>query len=347
MISIVLVHYHAEELIINAIQSVIKFGGYDSRYYEFIIVDNSQNFDEKRLLNLNAPHKYHNPGYNSGFARAVNYGIKNSTGEYVILMNQDACLIEKNSLKKMIDLHGTLPERCILGCAIQDEKGEFQESVWIDDPGLKREWRFGPIYHKLNPNWKEKFEQRKREMHSKSGFVHRINGAFLIIPVKHAKSINEILFDQDFFLYGEDIEWALRLKKNKWNFFYLSEINIMHLGSASSPNVLIKNAQITISDWLVLKKHFGATYLVIYLILFFFNRNLENFLFKFYKIKNGNFPSELYNSYQFKMKLHKYLFKKYAWKIIQLKKISSVDSFLLNFYKNDQKFISEIQRFQY
>jgi GT2 family glycosyltransferase len=278
MISIVLVHYHAEELIVKAIQSVLTYGGYDSQYYEFIIVDNSQNFDEKQLLNLNARHKYHNLGYNSGFARAVNYGIKNSTGEYVILMNQDACLIEENSLKKMIDLHQTLPVRCILGCALKDEKGEFQESVWIDDPGLKREWRFGPIYQKQNPNWQEKFEQKKRDAHSKNGFVHRINGAFVIIPVKHANSIDEILFDEDFFLYGEDIEWALRIKRGGWKFYHINDVQVVHIGSASSSNESIKTDQIKIMDWLVLRKRKGKTYLKCYILLLIFNKKLDLFL---------------------------------------------------------------------
>lgn len=347
MISIILIHYHAPELILNAIQSVLKYGGFDKNQIEFIIVDNSQNFDQKRLTLLNINYTFHTPGYNSGFARAVNYGIKSATGDIIVLMNQDACITEENTLKRMVVKSLTLPEKCILGCNLKDENGNFQESVWIDSPGLKREWRFGSINQKLNPNWQAKFKDQKRKAHTKSGFVHRINGAFLLIPIKDRKNINDILFDEDFFLYGEDIEWALRIKKKGWNFYHIAEINVLHLGSASSPNVMIKSAQITISDWLVLRKYFGSVYLMLYFLLYFSNKKLEKMLFLFYKFRKGDYPIVIYYSHNLNLKLIKYLFKKYAWQITRLKKISTTDSFLLNCYHNDEKYISEIQKIQF
>lgn len=342
MISIILIHYNGEDFILNAIESVLKYGGISNNELQFIIIDNSQNFDELKLSKLDINYKYVNPGYNAGFARAVNLGFRESTGHYALLMNQDAFLIEKNTLLTLIKTNQQLPNKSIVGCSLKDEMDNFQESVWIDDPGLKREWRTSALNQKINKNWQTTFESKKKEIHSKNGYVHRINGAFLLIPIKDAQNISEIYFDEDFFLYGEDIEWALRIKKKKWKFYHDSNVIVKHLGSASSPNVKTKLMQIIISDWLVLKKNFGVLYLTFYFFLFFTNRMIDKILFLFYKMRNGKYPENLHVEFVENIKTFNYLFKKYSWKIIILRRLSGKTNFILNCYQNDQKNIGKI-----
>lgn len=324
MISIVLIHYQAEALILKAIQSVLAYSGLPSSKLEFIIIDNSQNLNEVPLKQLNIRYKLHDPGYNSGFARAVNCGMKNSSGDYIVLMNQDACLTEENTLKKLVDLHQTLPTKSILGCSLKDERNNFQESVWIDSPGLQREWRVGSINQKLKPNWKIKFEEQKRIAHKQSGFVHRINGAFLLIPIKNLKKVNEILFDEDFFLYGEDVEWALRIKKKGWKFYHYAPLNVMHVGSASSNNEDLKQKQILASSWLTIRKRKGILYFLVFVSFSFLNKALDCYLNKRSKSKIKE-VSQNYNNII-------YLFKKKFIQIIFLKR--SHDDFISNCYSN-------------
>jgi GT2 family glycosyltransferase len=121
-----------------------------------------------------------------------------------------------------------------------------------------------------------KFESQLKKSHENSGFVHRINGAFLFW--KMPNEIQEIYFDEDFFLYGEDIEWALRIKKKGWRFFHFSDIIVKHLGSASSSNQSIKLLQIELMDWLAMYKTNGIIYLKWYDQLLFFNKRLDLYL---------------------------------------------------------------------
>jgi GT2 family glycosyltransferase len=273
-ISVILVHYNAQQLLEGAILSFWKQEL--EVEWEFLITDNSQNFQETELKKLGIPIFKVDLGYNSGFARGVNQGLKNATGDIFFIVNQDAFLDSTNSVSELIVKVQSLPDKTILGCTLVDENNLFQQSVWLDDPGLKREWKRGAINCKLNPNWQIRMEEQKQKTHHQNGFVHRINGAFLVFK----KPLNkiDILFDEDFFLYGEDIEWALRIKRIGWGFYHFKDVQVFHIGSASSSNESIKLAQIEIMDWLVLRKVSGKFFLRSYIYLLLFNKKLDLYL---------------------------------------------------------------------
>lgn len=273
-VSVILVHFHAQQLLEGAILSFWQ-QELDVEW-EFLIIDNSQNFQETALNKLGIPIFKFDLGYNSGFARGVNQGLKNASGDIFFIVNQDAYLSNKNSVSKMIEKVQSLPEKTIIGCTLVDEDNQFQQSVWIDDPGLKREWKRGAINCKFNPNWQLRMEKQIQIVHHQNGFVHRINGAFLLF--KKPVNPSEMFFDEDFFLYGEDIEWALRVKRNSWKFYHFSDVQVFHIGSASTTKKSIKMDQIEIMDWLVLRKCKGKLYIRCYIQLLMFNKKLDLFL---------------------------------------------------------------------
>lgn len=336
MISIVIIHYNGQILIERAINSILTYTKNEVKL-EFLIIDNSQNLNRLFLTNAKINFIYHDPGYNCGFARAVNYGIKNAKGDYVLLMNQDASLTEQNTILKLIQKQKELPEKTILGCSLKDENSNFQESVWIDDPDLKREWRFSPIYQKFHPNWQKDFEKKKKAIHNQSGWVHRINGAFLLF--KKPTKIEDILFDEDFFLYGEDVEWALRIKKTGWQFYHNHMLTIMHIGGASSSNESIKQMQIICSDWLVVKKIKGNFYLALQLLLILFNKSFDLSLLKIAKWRGKTIDPQISSLTTKNTVLYFYLIKKYALKVLFQNKFSAEKSFEINCYQNDIMFV--------
>ncbi len=337
MISIVIIHYHGQVLIEQAIRSIVQHTD-SSISIEFLIIDNSQNLDIAFLETLAVNYKYHSPDYNSGFARGMNWGIKNALGDTILLLNQDAFFIESNTLSKLIEKLNTLPPKIILSCSIKDENGQFQESVWIDDPDIAREWRFGPINCKLNPAWQQDFETKKKAAHAQSGYVYRINGAFIMF--KNDSHKIEALFDEDFFVYGEDIEWALRLKKKGWRFYFEKEVTVKHIGSTSSSDMTIKQMQIILSDWVVIKKTKGNLYLSLLLLLILFNKSLDLLLLKLAewrgKIKDKNIRDSTIRN----ISLYFYLIKKYGAMVLFQNKFASEKDFEINCYKNDKTNIS-------
>jgi GT2 family glycosyltransferase len=333
MISIILIHYNAQDLLIKAIQSVLECGGIDKSQLEFIIIDNSQNFDEEIINDFNLNYIYQNPGYNSGFARAVNCGLKRAKGSHVLLMNQDAWLIEKQTLLNLIKKSNELPEKTVVGCSIQNERGEAMQSVWLDEPGIKREWRFGALHQKFNPTWKETIGKKLKAAHSKNDFVPQIGGAFLLF--RKLNAIDEILFDKDFFLYGEDVEWGVRIKKKDWQFYHYADIKVGHIGSASSFNQEQKQKQIIVSDWLAMRKTKGKLYLSLLLSLTLFNKLLDALLLSTTgRVKKVNPEIREYTLYR--NRIYFSCLKQFAIPLLIRKNFSTERTFFINLYHDQQ-----------
>lgn len=333
-LSIVTIHYQSPEMIGKLIQSCVKDAA-DTFDLEFLVIDNSGDY----VHSLGVPVRLIKPGYNSGFARGVNAGLRAATGDYVVVINQDAYLHEPNTFARLLEQAQKLPRKTVLSCRILDENGDYQQSIWLDNPGVKRVWRFGAINYKLHQNWKVKFDQQTNEIHNYTGYVPRVNGAFFIL--RNDKYVEDAYFDEDFFLYGEDIEWALRIRKKRWKFFYSADTSIRHIGGASSPNSSLKKLQILLMDWLVVRKIYGKHYFLLYIHLLRFNLLLDLFLYRLYLIRKGVNPSNEDNYQKDKQLMIRYLHQKYKRTVASSIQLSSVKSFKLNCYLNDTEFSSE------
>jgi GT2 family glycosyltransferase len=236
-------------------------------------------------------------------------------------------LAEIDIAEKILSSLDKLPAKTILGCKLLDDNNEFQQSIWIEEPGIVREWKKGAINCKLKPNWQKNKAEKIAKIHDNSDYVNRINGAFLVF--KKPKNITEVLFDEEFFLYGEDIEWAIRLKRNSWKFYHDCSIQINHIGSASSSNQVVKLNQIEIMDWLVVRKTKSKLYFQLFIFLIGFNFWLDLFLAK----RKSN-QSQI-NTVQEAQNNFKYLKKKYFKLIRDFNRELFFNE--LNEYKNDKK----------
>src|SRR4051812_32084530 len=97
LLSIIIVNYKSAQLITNCIQSLIQYSGPNT--YEIIVVDNDSKDNCEQLLTMQFPFiRWKQMGYNAGFARANNEGIRLSKGDNVLLLNPDT-LITDNSLE--------------------------------------------------------------------------------------------------------------------------------------------------------------------------------------------------------------------------------------------------------
>lgn len=145
--------------------------------------------------------------------------------------------------------------------------------------------------------------------------------------------MQEVLYDEDFFLYGEDVEWALRIKKKGWKFYHNPSIRVMHLGSASSENENIKQMQIICSDWLVIKKRVGNSYLVLLILLTLINKGLDSLLLYTASLRK-NVQNEIKESTRNRNKIYFHCLRRYSMKILLYRKFSDKNNFVINLYKD-------------
>ena len=113
-VSIIIVNYHTEGLIKNAIDSVIeKTGGVT---YEIIVVDSAPDDSARNVLGaikLGVPYRYLELAENRGFGAANNEGFRYATGKYLFCLNPDTLLVN-NAVKILFDFmetHAQAPHR--------------------------------------------------------------------------------------------------------------------------------------------------------------------------------------------------------------------------------------------
>ena len=161
---------------------------------------------------------------NLGFSKSNNILIKKSLKEYspnyILLLNDDTEIVDKDWLGKMVEVGESDPKIGILGCKIIYPDGNLQ---WFYKNGKM---------HFLKT--KENIEETKETFGNYE--VTNVIGACLFI---RRKVIDEIGFLDDKFspAYGEETDFCLRAGKKGYKLFYLGGTKIVHLGGSSTKHV--------------------------------------------------------------------------------------------------------------
>jgi GT2 family glycosyltransferase len=241
-LSIIIVNWNTEEITKEAISSVIK---YTSQIrYEIIVVDNgSEDGSVSMLKKLEKKYPFIKLILNKknvGFGKGNNQGFNGAKGEYVLMLNTDT-VIHDNVLDEMVSWMDTHPKAGAATCALKNKDGSMQGTggyfptlfrvfSWMffleDIPFLDSIIRpFHPV-HGQSPFYKGTgtFEKERQQ--------DWITGAFVIIRKKILDDVG--YFDEDYFMYSEEVDLFWRIKQKGWLVWYLPKWSITHLGGASS-----------------------------------------------------------------------------------------------------------------
>jgi GT2 family glycosyltransferase len=170
---------------------------------------------------------------NAGFSVANNQAIKKSAGRFVLLLNPDT-IVEKDSFSKCIEFMNKHSDSGALGTRMVNGEGRFlPESKRAFPTTITAFFKtFGFSF--LFP--KSKFFNRyylPQIDDQTTSFTEVISGAFMFIR-KEALNISGLL-DEDFFMYGEDIDLSYRLLQTGYKNYYFPEIRIVHFKGRSTP----------------------------------------------------------------------------------------------------------------
>ena len=261
MLSIIIINYNSKDVLQNCLQSLttIKI---DSEK-EIFVIDNASTESIKDLL-------LHFPGINFifnkenlGFAAANNIGIRKSKGKYVLLLNPDT-IVNENSFQPMIDYLKEYQNVGAVGCKIFNADGEIERSTH-SFPSLLKEFvhanefikRF--LGYESNILNKVKTFLRLKSLesywdHNSTKEVDHVTGACMMVKREVIEKVG--LLDEVFFLYNEEVEWSMRIKKAGYKIVFHPESNIIHLFGHSTKQ---KVQQQTINN-LLLERYRGMFY---------------------------------------------------------------------------------------
>ncbi len=263
-LSVVIVSYNVKAYLRQCLESVFRSepeGG-----MEVFVVDNASSDGSLPYLRPLFPRVTFIENHeNVGFSRANNQAIRQARGEYVLLLNPDTILTE-HTLGDCVAFLSSHPRAGAVGVAMYNPQGRF---AWESRRGLPTPWTaftkmtglgslfphsrtFGRYYMRFLPRLGE-------------SRIEVISGAFNMM---RRKALDEVgLLDEDFFMYGEDIDLSLRLLRGGWENWYLPT-PILHYKGESTQKSSYRYVHNFYEAMLIFfRKHFRHRYRVLAMLI--------------------------------------------------------------------------------
>ncbi len=277
-LSVIIVNYKTPQLLTDCLATF--FTGPSAVNMEVIVVDNASGDNSRKIVTRAFPRvKWIQMTYNAGFARANNEGIRQATGDVVLLLNSDT-LNEGNAIEQCYQQFITSE---YVACGVQllntDRSPQISGNYFMKG-GLNY---LLPLPYLGNfIKWlgnMVKVEKPNVPDSSALVEVDWINGAFLM--VKKTAIATAGLLDEDFFLYAEEAEWCSRLRKTGKMCIY-GQYKVIHLQGESANEAFgssgkgyynlydRKGFQIMLSNFLRIRKQFGVGWFLVQLAFYVF-----------------------------------------------------------------------------
>jgi GT2 family glycosyltransferase len=164
---------------------------------------------------------------NLGFAKACNQGLELANGEYVLFLNPDA-FIKSDTLARCVTFMDVNTDVGMMGCRLLNMDGTFQPSC-SDFPYIHKLFLDHLLRNRIFPHALRHRLLLKYWTHDQIREVDWILGAFMLSRLGLLKELRG--FDEDFFLYGEDMELCYRIKQNRWKIAFFPDAMVMHMGN--------------------------------------------------------------------------------------------------------------------
>ena len=228
-ISVIIVTRNTRELTVSAVASVLENAG--GLRTEIIAVDNGSIDGTADALRANFPEiRCLHSETNLGFAKAVNRAARESTGEFLLLLNSDAVL-KPGSLQAAVDWMRAHPRCGVAGAQLLNPDGSRQNSI-ANFPTLATELLNKSLLRRIFPKrypGKEKIFESPVE-------VETVIGAFMLVR----RELWDLLggLDERYFFFVEETDFCFQARKRGWQVMHLPNVFVGHGRGQSAKQVL-------------------------------------------------------------------------------------------------------------
>ena len=267
---IVIVNYNTRDLLRDCLASI-----YESRGdfgYQVCVVDNCSHDDSAAMVRQEFPQaQLIECPVNSGYAYANNLGLaafgfqsaplarhpSSLVPRYALLLNPDT-LLPPSALQDMLDFMEAHPEAGAAGPRLVREDGSLDLACRRGFPapsaffyrmlGLSKLFPKSPRFGRYNLTYLDPDELTE---------VDSVVGAFMLV---RAEAIQQVgLLDESFFMYGEDLDWAYRIRKAGWKIYYNPQVTVLHIKGASTRHSRRARYEFYRAMDIFYRKHYAAT----------------------------------------------------------------------------------------
>ena len=256
-LSVVIVNYNVchflEQALLSVRKAVVQLGA----PAEVFVVDNNSADDSVAMVRTRFPEvllieNAHNPG----FSTANNQALRRAQGQYVLLLNPDT-VVEEDTFRRCCQFLDEHPDGGGLGVYMLDGQGQFLPE---SKRGLPTPWV--AFYKIFGLAWLLPRSRTFGRYHlgylskDQTHEVDVLSGAFMLIRRKALDKVG--LLDEDYFMYGEDIDLSYRLTQGGWKNYYYPGTRIIHYKGESTRRTSINYVFVFYRAMVIFaRKHFA------------------------------------------------------------------------------------------
>lgn len=223
-ISVVVLSWNTQQLLRECLAALrLAHGGLR---VEAIVIDNASHDGSADMVAAEFPEtRLQRNSVNRGYAGGVNDGIALATGEYVLLLGSDT-RVATDALHRMHDFLLAHPEAGAVAPRLINPDGSIQRAC-MRFPSLRTVLYWDtPLQHFFPECGELRAYQMKEWDHRGTRQVDQPPGTCLLVPRVVIDRVG--VMDEQLWLFFNDVDWALRMTKAKYQLWYLDEAEVVH-----------------------------------------------------------------------------------------------------------------------
>lgn len=225
-LSIVIVNWNTRRLLEACLGSL--FESRSAWPFEVWVVDNASVDGSRDLVREKFPQaRLIANRENAGFARANNQAIRQSAGEYVLLLNPDT-VVQPGALQALVDFLEARPQAGAAGPRLLNPDRSLQVSCYPSPSLLREFWR---MFH-LEALRRYAFYPMEGWSLAEPREVDVLLGACLLLRRAALQQVG--LLDEDYFIYSEEVDLCYRVKHAGWKLYWVPRAEVIHYGGEST-----------------------------------------------------------------------------------------------------------------
>lgn len=288
-LSVIIVNYNVREFLEQALRSVYRAGS--DVEIEVFVVDNNSVDGSTAMVRTEFPDvRLIVNDENVGFGRANNQAIRLARGRYVLVLNPDT-IVQEDTFSTLLDFMEEHPDAGAVGCKILNPDGTFARESRRAFPtptvafyrmvGLASAFPRSRTFGRYNMTYLP--EDEAAEVDALSGSCMLVRHAALYYSRARAEHVPDSqtraghfptpcdptacdgggagLFDESFFMYGEDLDWCFRIQQSGWKIYYTPDTQIIHYKGESTKKGELRYVRLFYGAMLrFTEKHFESRY---------------------------------------------------------------------------------------
>ena len=264
LVSIIIVNYNVRDFLHHALVSLQK--AMKGIRGEIIVVDNASDDGSIEMVRRRFPKvQLIVSKVNLGFAKANNVGLKRARGKFLLLINPDT-LVQEDTLRVMVNFFQENLDVGLAGCKVLNPDGTFQLACRRSFP---RPWvAFSKMIglSSLFPNSRLLGRYNLTYLSPDETYeLDAVSGSFMMVRREAYEQVGGL--DEEFFMYGEDLDWCYRIQQAGWKNYYVHSTQIIHYkGESTKRSNLDEIRTFYQAMHLFVQKHFSSSKLFAFLI---------------------------------------------------------------------------------